>query len=209
MNEERTGKCLRQVEHIHGHWTRVVWKVKYYITDLNSKVNRSLYTWQYSRCYQQTNTIYTIIPIAGVPRYSNTGWNVKTYFLYQNPVISHEWGKDREVFTTSGTYPWSLNLHVSLHLFARKSLNLAKIYSLVCFCLFCHILMYWVRTRNTISMWPINYQLIKKPVIKIHDLNRLCLSCLGPLGFCFQTFKLVRFPIFLLWSYLMNDNFMF
>jgi hypothetical protein len=24
-----------------------------------------------------------------------------------NPVISHEWGKDREVFTTSGTYPRS------------------------------------------------------------------------------------------------------
>jgi hypothetical protein len=24
-----------------------------------------------------------------------------------NPVISHEWGKDREVLTTSGTYPWS------------------------------------------------------------------------------------------------------
>jgi hypothetical protein len=24
-----------------------------------------------------------------------------------NPVISHEWGKEREVFTTSGTYPWS------------------------------------------------------------------------------------------------------
>ena len=27
--------------------------------------------------------------------------------LGTNPVISHEWGKDREVFTTSGTYPWS------------------------------------------------------------------------------------------------------
>ena len=27
--------------------------------------------------------------------------------LLTNPVISHEWGKDREVFTTSGTYPWS------------------------------------------------------------------------------------------------------
>jgi hypothetical protein len=26
--------------------------------------------------------------------------------LVTNPVISHEWGKDREVFTTSGTYPW-------------------------------------------------------------------------------------------------------
>ena len=24
-----------------------------------------------------------------------------------NPMISHERGKDREVFTTSGTYPWS------------------------------------------------------------------------------------------------------
>ena len=27
--------------------------------------------------------------------------------LNTNPVISHEWGKDREVLTTSGTYPWS------------------------------------------------------------------------------------------------------
>jgi hypothetical protein len=28
--------------------------------------------------------------------------------LVTNPVISHERGKDREVLTTSGTYPWSL-----------------------------------------------------------------------------------------------------
>jgi hypothetical protein len=27
--------------------------------------------------------------------------------LVTNPVISHEWGKDKEVFTTSGTYQWS------------------------------------------------------------------------------------------------------
>jgi hypothetical protein len=27
--------------------------------------------------------------------------------LVTKPVISHERGKDREVFTTSGTYPWS------------------------------------------------------------------------------------------------------
>ena len=27
--------------------------------------------------------------------------------LVTNPVESREWGKDREVFTTSGTYPWS------------------------------------------------------------------------------------------------------
>ena len=27
--------------------------------------------------------------------------------LVTNPVISHEWGKDREVVATSGKYPWS------------------------------------------------------------------------------------------------------
>ena len=27
--------------------------------------------------------------------------------LVTHPVINHEWGKDREVFTASGTYPWS------------------------------------------------------------------------------------------------------
>ena len=27
--------------------------------------------------------------------------------LATNPVISHERGKDREVFTTNGTYPWT------------------------------------------------------------------------------------------------------
>jgi hypothetical protein len=27
--------------------------------------------------------------------------------LVTHPVISREWGKDREVFATSGTYPWS------------------------------------------------------------------------------------------------------
>jgi hypothetical protein len=26
------------------------------------------------------------------------------------PVISHEWGKDQEVFSTSKTYPWSFVL---------------------------------------------------------------------------------------------------
>ena len=32
--------------------------------------------------------------------------------LVTNPVIRHEWGKDREVFTTSGTYLWSSVIHV-------------------------------------------------------------------------------------------------
>jgi hypothetical protein len=34
------------------------------------------------------------------------------------PVISDELGKDREVFTTSGTYPWLLRIHVSFNLSA-------------------------------------------------------------------------------------------
>jgi len=32
--------------------------------------------------------------------------------LVTNPVISHEWGKDREVLTTTGTYPWSVETQI-------------------------------------------------------------------------------------------------
>ena len=32
--------------------------------------------------------------------------------LVTNPVLSHEWWKDREVFTTSGTYPSSFVTHI-------------------------------------------------------------------------------------------------
>ena len=32
--------------------------------------------------------------------------------LVTNPVISHERGKNREVLTTSGTYPWSFVAHI-------------------------------------------------------------------------------------------------
>ena len=32
--------------------------------------------------------------------------------LVTNPVISHERGKTREVFTTSGKYPWSFVTHI-------------------------------------------------------------------------------------------------
>jgi hypothetical protein len=35
--------------------------------------------------------------------------------LVTNPVISHEWGKDREMFTTSGTYPWSFVTQIFNH----------------------------------------------------------------------------------------------
>jgi hypothetical protein len=32
--------------------------------------------------------------------------------LVTNPVISHERRNEREVFTTSGTYPWSFMTHI-------------------------------------------------------------------------------------------------
>ena len=34
--------------------------------------------------------------------------------LVTNPTISREWGKDREVFTTSGTYSWSFVTQILL-----------------------------------------------------------------------------------------------
>ena len=42
--------------------------------------------------------------------YSTSG--IRRVNLVTNPVISHEWGKDREVFTTSGTYLWSFVTHI-------------------------------------------------------------------------------------------------
>ena len=41
-----------------------------------------------------------------VSSYSSTS-GTRHVNLVTNPVISHEWGKDREVFTTSGTYQCS------------------------------------------------------------------------------------------------------
>ena len=32
--------------------------------------------------------------------------------LVTNPVTNHEWGKGRNVLTTSGTYPWSSVTHI-------------------------------------------------------------------------------------------------
>jgi hypothetical protein len=40
-------------------------------------------------------------------RVTRTPLKTRRVNLVANPVISHEWGKDREVLTTSGTYPWS------------------------------------------------------------------------------------------------------
>ena len=41
-----------------------------------------------------------------VSRFCSTS-DARRVNLVTNPVISHEWGKDREMLTTSGTYPRS------------------------------------------------------------------------------------------------------
>jgi hypothetical protein len=44
---------------------------------------------------------------SGMVNSSWTSIDTRRVNLVTHPVISHEWWKDREVFTASGTYPWS------------------------------------------------------------------------------------------------------
>ena len=47
--------------------------------------------------------------------------------LVTNPMISHEWGKDREVFSTNGTYSITMNqVMVATVKFPKDDFNLAK-----------------------------------------------------------------------------------
>jgi hypothetical protein len=49
--------------------------------------------------------------------------------LVTNPEISHEWGKDREVLTTSGTYSWSFvtQIFITVNQVMVASVKLSKI----------------------------------------------------------------------------------
>jgi len=46
--------------------------------------------------------------------------------LFTDPVISHECGKDRKVFTISGTYRWSFNKWIQNE---RNCLNYKYVFS--------------------------------------------------------------------------------
>jgi hypothetical protein len=52
-------------------------------------------------------------------------------YLVTNPVISHEWGKDREVFTTSGTCPWSLASLLATTLYQGNPYRDHKLWTIV------------------------------------------------------------------------------
>jgi hypothetical protein len=49
---------------------------------------------------------------SGMVNRSSSTSGTRRVNLVTNPVISHERGKNREVLTTSGTYPWSFVAHI-------------------------------------------------------------------------------------------------
>jgi hypothetical protein len=49
---------------------------------------------------------------SGMVRSSCSTSGTRRVSLVINPVISREWGKDRGVLTTSGTYPWSFVTYI-------------------------------------------------------------------------------------------------
>ena len=53
----------------------------------------------------------TPLKISGELRCSGNTSDTRRVNLVTNPVKSHEQGKDREVFTTSGTYSWLFVTH--------------------------------------------------------------------------------------------------
>ena len=86
--------------------------------------------------------------------------------LVTNPVISHERGKDREVFTTSGTYPWSfvislqstvLCIHISCLVYVRTE----KL---------------WSNKKVISSLAQIKYNTYRLNVIWFHDVIKPCCS---------------------------------
>ena len=128
MNVERTGKWLWQVEHIRGHlWHRYsirrVWR--YQRGNQNPYIAEQTTQWPKEKVQidkersakhtHKTNDRVTRTPLKSGGELRCSGWvssscstictsrvNLVTY-----PVIRREWGKDREVLTTRGTYPWS------------------------------------------------------------------------------------------------------
>ena len=54
-----------------------------------------------------TTTTFLFLRFNVSPKFLCNISDTRRVNLVTNPVISHERGKDREVFTTSGTYSWS------------------------------------------------------------------------------------------------------
>ena len=152
MNVERTGKWLWQVEHIRGHlWHRYsirrVWR--YQRGNQNPYIAEQTTQWPKEKVQidkersakhtHKTNDRVTRTPLKSGGELRCSGWvssscstictsrvNLVTY-----PVIRREWGKDREVLTTSGRV-WryqrsNQNPYIRGHLWHRYSIAVNQV----------------------------------------------------------------------------------
>ena len=88
IEEEQTTQWQKKVQKDKQRSTKHAYKTKDRVTRTPLKTGCEL------RCSGGVSSSCSTIGTRGVN-------------LVSNPVISREWGKDREVFTTIGTYPWS------------------------------------------------------------------------------------------------------
>jgi hypothetical protein len=106
------GHCIVCPSLIYGFWLPF-W---YLITLLHKPNNKHVYLTFFVICsHKKTKDRVTRTPLksmgelrcSGRVRSSCSTSGARRFTLVTILVISHEWGKDHEVFTKSATYPWS------------------------------------------------------------------------------------------------------
>jgi len=96
IEEEQTTQWPKKVQKDKQRSTKHIYKTKDRVTRTPLKTRGEL------RCSGRVSSSWST---SGTRRVN----------LVTNPVINREWGKDREVFTTSGTYPWSFVTQIFYH----------------------------------------------------------------------------------------------
>ena len=116
-------------QYIVNHLSRRVWRYQREVIRIPKSKNRQHngQKKQYKRTNSDLQNIHIKLKIeyelkcSGRVSSSCSTSGTRHVNLVTNPVISHEWGKDREVFTTSGTY----------HLWHRYSIAVNQVKSVV------------------------------------------------------------------------------
>jgi hypothetical protein len=106
---------LHQLEVIPLVWCRHIILLQFVMSRISSKSQH-----YYIYMFRDTLLFYCDVQMVEFVMYRKGSSSCSTcgtsrVNLVTNPVISHEWGKDREVFT-SGTYPWSLLFYCDVQL---------------------------------------------------------------------------------------------
>jgi hypothetical protein len=116
----KTGSELRCSGRVSSHWSTIdIRRVNIVTNAITSHVPLSkvvVITWKVLWSpprlgWPLWNTSICVTNDHGcVPLVVNTHWStidIRRVNIVTNAITSHEWGKDWEVFTTSGTHPWS------------------------------------------------------------------------------------------------------